>query len=183
MFFFDRENFIQDSISDYYGTKLRDVFVGFLFVLGFFLFSYKGYKSEGKGLLHNDNFFANLGGVFALCVAIFPTTSDCAVIRGVHLTSAVLLFAVFTYFCLIIFRRGVAFEIQTEMKKVRNKFYLWAGILIIIFVVSAGLSFYLIDEPTRRSTDIIFYCETLALWVFGFSWLIKGDAAFADKEE
>lgn len=182
MCFFDKENAIQDSISDYYGTELRDVFVGFLFVLGFFLFSYKGFKSEGKGLLYNDNFFANLGGAFALCVALFPTTSEYGSIRAIHLTSAVLLFAVFTYFCLVIFRRGVAISVQTEMKKIRNKFYLWCGILIIIFVVSAGLSFVLMNEETRKETNIIFWCETFALWVFGGSWLIKGEAFFEDKK-
>jgi cytochrome bd-type quinol oxidase subunit 2 len=182
MFFFDCENFIQDSISDYYGTQLRDVFVGFLFVLGFFLFSYKGYKTEGKGILYNDNFYANLGGVFALGVALFPTTSECSGIRAIHLTAAVLLFAVFTYFCLVIFRRGLAFSVQTKMKKVRNKFYFWCGVLIIIFVVGAGLSFFVMDEETRRDTNVIFWCETFALWVFGGSWLIKGEAFLEDKQ-
>lgn len=182
MLFFDKENFIQDSISDYYGTDLRDVFVGFLFALGFFLFSYKGYKAKGKGLLHNDHFFAILGGVFALCVALFPTTSESGTIRAIHLTSAVLLFAIFTIFCLVIFRRGVAIDDRSDMKIFRNKFYMWCGILIIVFVVGAGLSFFLMDEETRRETDIIFWCETFALWVFGFSWLVKGEAAFADKK-
>ena len=183
MLFFDKENFIQDSISDYYGTELRDIFVGFLFALGFFLFSYKGYKAEGKGLLHNDQFFAILGGIFALLVAIFPTTSECDTIRAIHLTSAVLLFAVFTIFCLVIFRRGVPFSAQTKMKKVRNRFYMWCGILIIVFVLGAGLSFVFMTEEARRDTDIVFWCETFALWVFGFSWLIKGEAAFTDKLE
>lgn len=181
MFYYDREHFIQDSISEYYDTEMRDVFVGILFVLGFFLFSYKGFKNEGKGLLYNDNFYANLGGAFALCVALFPTTSESSVVRAIHITSAVLLFGVFTYFCLVIFRRGVADSVQTEMKKVRNTFYFWCGILIIVFVAAAGLSFVVMDEETRRSSNIIFYCETLALWVFGFSWLIKGETVFVDK--
>ncbi|PQJ72377.1 hypothetical protein [Polaribacter butkevichii] len=183
MLYFDKADFIKDSISDYYGTQLRDVFVGFLFVLGFFLFSYKGYKSEGKGLLYNDNFFANLGGAFAICVALFPTTSKIAFIRTIHLSSAVLLFAVFTYFCLVIFRRGVAIEKRSEMKKLRNKFYLGCGILIILFVGSAGLSFIVMTEEARNETNIIFYCETLALWAFGFSWLIKGEAVLEDTSK
>ncbi|MFK8059308.1 MAG: hypothetical protein AB8B78_04370 [Polaribacter sp.] len=185
LFFYDKENFIQDSISDYYGTQLRDVFVGFLFVLGFFLFSYKGFKNPEKGWLHNDNIFANLGGAFALLVALFPTTSKNETIRIIHLTSAVLLFAVFTYFCLVIFRRtNDNKEIKpTAMKKTRNKFYMWCGILIIFFVAIAGLSFVdaIMTEEKRRATDIIFWCETFALWVFGFSWLIKGEVALQDK--
>ena len=183
MFYFDKQNFIQDSISAYYGTEMRDIFVGFLFVLGFFLFTYKGYKSEGKGLLYNDNFFANLGGAFALLVAIFPTTSESSIVRSIHFTAAALLFAVFAYFCLVIFRRGVAEQNRSEMKKLRNKFYFWCVILIIVCVAGAGASFYIMSEEARNETDIIFYFETFALWAFGFSWLIKGEAILEDKKE
>ncbi|KGL63118.1 hypothetical protein [Polaribacter sp. Hel1_85] len=183
MIYFDNKNIVQDSISDYYGTPMRDVFVGFLFALGFFLFSYKGFKDKEKGFFYNDQTYAVAGGIFALGVALFPTTSENGIIRGIHLTSALLLFTVFTIFCMVIFRRGVAFSAQTSMKKVRNKFYFWCGIFIILFVVAAGLSFVFMNEETRRSTDIIFYCETFALWVFGFSWLIKGEAALTDKQK
>ena len=34
---------LQSSISEYYGTAMRDVLVGFLFAIGLFLFSYHGY--------------------------------------------------------------------------------------------------------------------------------------------
>ena len=35
---------IQDSISDYYYTETRNILVGVLFVLGFFLLAYRGYE-------------------------------------------------------------------------------------------------------------------------------------------
>ncbi|QOD61714.1 hypothetical protein H9I45_04490 [Polaribacter haliotis] len=114
---FKNEDFIQDSISDYYGTEARDYFVGFMFALGLFLLTYKGYK------FGNDNLFANLGAVFALGVALFPTTSEYLSIRIIHLSSAGLLFAVFAYFCLVIFKRTKPGGKPTDMKKTRNKFY------------------------------------------------------------
>ncbi len=35
---------IQSSVSSYYHTSMGDVFVGILFVIGFFLLSYRGYE-------------------------------------------------------------------------------------------------------------------------------------------
>ena len=40
---------IQPSISDYYGLRTRDAFVGILFVVGWFLFAYRGYELNGMG--------------------------------------------------------------------------------------------------------------------------------------
>ena len=59
---------LEDSISDYYGTGVRDVFVGILFAIAWFMFAYRGYDS-------GDDFYGDLACVFALGVALFPTTS------------------------------------------------------------------------------------------------------------
>ena len=66
---FGNHHAIQTSISSYYHTIMRDVFVGILTAVGLFLFTYKG---------HNfiDNLAGNLGCVFALGVAFIPTTPD-----------------------------------------------------------------------------------------------------------
>lgn len=37
---------IEDSISDYYGTVVRDLLVGILFTIGWFLFSYVSHKNR-----------------------------------------------------------------------------------------------------------------------------------------
>lgn len=173
--FFENSDTIQDSISDYYGTKMRDFFVGFLFVLSFFLLSYKGYKEN------EDNFIANLGALFALGIALFPTTHPYKSVRIIHFVSAVLLFAVFVYFCLVIFRRRLPDPHCTEMKCVRNRIYLVCGIIIIIAIALAGTSFYFIDEKIRNQYNLIFWLEAIALWAFGFSWLTKGGLFFKDK--
>ncbi len=57
-FLIDNCREIQDSISAYYFTRMRDVFVGMVSAIGLFLMTYKGY---GK----TDTIASNLGGVFA----------------------------------------------------------------------------------------------------------------------
>jgi hypothetical protein len=46
---------------------MRDVYVATLYVFGFFLLSYKGYQRI-------DDIISNLGCVFAVGSALFPTT-------------------------------------------------------------------------------------------------------------
>jgi hypothetical protein len=63
---------LQDSISAYYFTPVRAIFVASMFIVGFALIAYKG---------HNvwEDFLLNIAGMFAPIVAIVPTTTvgDC----------------------------------------------------------------------------------------------------------
>ena len=53
---------IEPSISDYYHTTLRDIFVGALFAIGIFLVSYKGHARDNREPI-SDNLAATLAGV------------------------------------------------------------------------------------------------------------------------
>ena len=97
----------KDSISDYYDTCLRNVFEGILFVLGFFLLTYKGYKPKNNNLAEKDNVFANWGFLFALGVALCPVNYPSAWVQRTHLISAFLLFTVFIYSSLRLFTLSV----------------------------------------------------------------------------
>ena len=85
-FLFFQED-IQKSMSAYYYTGMRNVFVGVLFVLGFFLLSYRGYERK-------DDIAGDLAFLFALGVAIFPTapgghvTPTAQIISNIHYISA-----------------------------------------------------------------------------------------------
>ena len=59
---------IQTSISAYYYTGAGAVFVGVLFAIGIFLFSYRGYKGH-----HADWWAGKAAFGFAIGVALFPT--------------------------------------------------------------------------------------------------------------
>lgn len=55
-----------DSISAYYYTGMRDVFVGILFAIGVFLFCYRGPATQ-------DNLLTNIAGLAAIAIGLFPT--------------------------------------------------------------------------------------------------------------
>ncbi|MDP6707590.1 MAG: hypothetical protein QF893_14690 [Alphaproteobacteria bacterium] len=69
---------VGNSWSAYYhhSPVTRDVFVGVLWAIGIFFILYKGYsKKENIGL--------NIGGFFAICVAMFPMNLYDADVKGV----------------------------------------------------------------------------------------------------
>src|SRR3989344_5703116 len=58
---------IESSISAYYYTVMRDVFVGSLCAIGIFLMSYRGYEWI-------DEVAGKIGTIFAIGTALFPTS-------------------------------------------------------------------------------------------------------------
>lgn len=163
---------IQESISAYYGTIMRNVFVGVLFTIGWFLFSYKGYENA-------DDVAGDLACAFALGVALFPVTSDEAWVRGAHLFFAASLFITLAYFSLALFTKSDGSP--TPRKKTRNKIYRTCGWvmlacigLILVFKVFLTDWIWLVNlKPT-------FWLETFALWAFGISWMTKGKLLWDD---
>ncbi len=178
------DNKIHPSISDYYHTTLRDIFVGTLFAIGIFLVSYKGH-SRKKGERISDNVAATLAGIGAFGLAIFPNK----LVPGqenffqvfmttwanyAHFIAALLFLGAMAYFCLGKFAR-------TNDRR-RRRVYLWCGWGIILFGLLATV-FSIVRiaaSPDTRawveSSGIIFWFEAFGIWAFGLSWLIKGKA-------
>lgn len=173
---------IQSSISSYYYTGMRGVFVGTLFVIGFFLLSYKGHDTI-------DAIAGRFGCVFALGVALFPTTPDSAassharLIGYVHLAFATLFFLTLIFFSLYLFTKTHKDRLPTKRKLQRNKVYKGCGhtmcICILLIVVYSIL-------PSERALLLkeynpVFWLEAIAVVAFGISWLTKGEAILCDK--
>jgi hypothetical protein len=151
-----------------------DVLVGVLFVLGFFLLSYKGYERI-------DDIAASLGCVFALGIALFPTTSHDKLTHTLHFIFAFFLFADFIFFSLYLFRKSDKYGIKTQQKKNRNKVYLICGIIMIFCVAAiAACSFINAWAVATNTYNLIFWFETIALASFGFSWIVKGELLWKD---
>ncbi len=165
---------IQDSISDYYYTETRNILVGVLFVLGFFLLAYRGYEPI-------DSRFANFGFVFALGVALFPCQSEIIAVRVVHFVSAGLLFSVFIWFSLMLFTKTVTETNPTKAEKERNTLYVICGWVMIACLACIGLSFLVLNEEQRNDYNTTFWFESIALWAFGYSWLTKGKFMWRDE--
>lgn len=165
---------IEFSVSDYYDNSTAgDILVGVLFVLGFFLMTYKGYDKV-------DSRAANLGCVFALGVALFPTTSPNHVVYIMHFVFAVLLFSVFIFFSIYLFRKTGPGG-RTKQKDKRDRVYLICGILMILSIVCIAIGMLWLKQLSA-DYHLVFWFESLALISFGISWVTKAEFLFLKDE-
>ena len=159
-----------NSISAYYYTGAVAAFVGILFALALFLFTYRGYRRYKA-----DRVAGMLGGSAALGVVLFPTGAPgtvseppwwTPVLRGLHYLSA----AVFIIFALWLFRKTNVPKGDTlpSDKLWRNRLFLACGLTMVASVLWAGSSAF--------TAAPIFWPEAIALWAFALSWLVKGQA-------
>lgn len=162
------------SVSAYYYSGAVAAFVGVIFALALFLFTYRGYKNDRV-----DRWAGAAGGFCALGVALFPTSPPGAVsapswwsatMGTIHYVSAISLFIVFIVFSLWLFRKTKVpkGEKLPYDKQWRNRIYLACGVVMVASVLWAGSSFFT-GAP-------IFWPETMALSAFAVSWLVKGYA-------
>jgi magnesium-transporting ATPase (P-type) len=164
---------LEFSISDYYDNgSAGDLLVGVLFVLGFFLLSYKGPERI-------DNRAADVGCVAALGLALFPTTycSDCWV-HIMHFVFALLLFSVFIFFSVYLFRKTNPDKTITTEKKYRNRVYLTCGIIMIVCIVAIAVSLLVLDASVSEKYKLVYWFESIALVSFGISWITKSESFY-----
>ncbi|HEX9727010.1 MAG TPA: hypothetical protein VGA37_00725 [Gemmatimonadales bacterium] len=167
---------LQDSISDYYGTGMRNVFVGVLFTIGWFLFAYRGYERQ-------DDVAGDLACVCALGVALAPTTSANQTIRALHFVSAAALFLVLAYFSLSLFTKTAKKVPPTGRKQSRNRIYRMCGAIMLACIALVGLYHGFFQHSAVAAIKPVFWLESLALWAFGWSWFVKGETLWRDGEE
>ncbi len=167
---------IEYSVSDYYDNgPAGDILVGVLFALGFFLLSYRGYDPI-------DSKAANLGCVFALGVALFPTTCKKEWVHNLHFVFALLLFAVFIFFSLYLFRKKDPSKSLTPEKENRNRVYLVCGIIMIICIAGIAVCSFLLEDLSAKY-QLVFWLESIALISFGFSWITKAEFLFFKDDD
>lgn len=161
---------LQPSISEYYDLRTRDVFVGVLFTIGWFLFTYRGYERK-------DDVAGNLACGFALGVALFPR-SGAPWERSVHFASAFALFLVLAYFSLFLFTKSGG--TPTPEKRIRNRIYISCGATMLACIALIGVYYWRLADTPVAALKPVFWLETFALWAFGISWFIKGETLWKD---
>lgn len=180
---------IEPSLSDFFHTTLRDIFVGTLFAIGIFLISYKGYKPD-DGEWFSDDLIATVAGISAFGVALFPNESPTQLITTVtqealglslsplfHYASALTFFFCLGAFCFVKFPKTA--------KPFRRKIYLACGwVIVVATIVIAGASYFKIyGNGDARAIVIeyyvVFWAEAAGVWAFAISWLTKGKADMA----
>jgi len=172
---------IQSSVSGYYYTDLRNVFVGSLCAIGVFLLSCRGYDNK-------DRIAGSVACVFAIGVALFPTTpyadatSQEKLIGALHWSFAALLFLTLAYFSLALFTKTAPNRDPTPQKLQRNIVYRVCGwtILACIFLI-AVVALPAVKTLVERCTPV-FWLESLAIVSFGVAWLTKGETILKDQE-
>jgi len=176
---FGEEPFPRDSLSAYYYSGVRDLFVGTLSATAIFLVTYKVIERN------LDNTLSIVAGLAALSVAMFPTgrpTKDVALsplqdrlgeglVQAIHFGSAGVFIGSLAFLC-------VCFGIREGRRPARPNHrspafwrrYHWAcaGVigLALLFIAVAAL----VGEPKKA----LLIGEAFSVWAFGASWLMKG---------
>lgn len=174
------------SISDFFHTFTRDIFVGIMTAIAIFLIVYRGYERQPDESF-SDNWLATFAGITALGVAYFPNEDPSGnahtltqqllgvqITPFVHYGCALLFFASLAVFC---------FGRFAKTKDLRNrKIFRLCGWIIGIALIGIFISSLLKQvgpEPYKSwviQYNVVFWVEAIGVWAFSASWLIKGRA-------
>jgi hypothetical protein len=169
---------VEGSISAYYLTNMRDLFVGVLVAAGAFLLTYTGYDKT-------DNVLSSIAGVAAIGVAIFPMAYmapgnifglGMPVVGILHYISAAVFFTALAYISYFQFTKG---RNDTKRQQQRNLVYRVSGIVMfgsLVLVLLEGLLPFF-----DGGYYFILIMEAIMLLAFGASWFIKGRAILTDR--
>lgn len=160
---------IEPSISHFYYTPMRDFFVGALCVIGLFLMSYRGYQ-PAKDEWISDRTLGWIAGGGAVVLALIPTTpldpADCPNGFGanetIHLLGAAIFLIALGVFSFSKFARS---DKSTKTYRIMGA-VIFACLLTILVAKIFNLDLW---------PNWLFWLESIAVWAFGISWLVKGE--------
>ncbi len=176
-----------DSISAYYYTGMRDVFVSTLVLVGVLLTCY-------RTPAWRDNAVAIVAGIAAIGIGLFPVDpkfateilqrypemgqAKCYINRGFlgyHFLFVIMFFALSFY---LVYFRFDAFtpRIPTQQKLMRNKIYKVCGAFMLAAFSAIGIL-----AITNKGASI-FWPEAVAVAAFAVAWLVKGQTILKDRE-
>ena len=181
---------LQPSLSGYYYTPMRNVFVGALCGLAVFLVAYRGYD-------RSDTVITNGAGLAAIAAALCPTTTPDrpdlrqVIIGDLHLFFACVAFVLLAVMALRFAKReptpaglsfwkafGYAFGFTRAASSHTPRWqvitYRVCGFTILACVV-------LLYPGSRVYSDALLILETILMTAFGLSWFVKGGKLFAGR--
>ena len=185
---------LRGSISAYYYGRTGGFFVGSLCAMAVFFLSY---QRKTQADYDGDKLMSDLAFVAAAGVALFPTAEagrdaegSELVISTIHVVAAGLLFVLLAVFSLYqftktkpeikhvkgfwpkfmrIFRTDPAHQgALSEKKRLRNLIYRICGWIIVACIV-------LILINNIADWDALFWLESIAVWAFAASWIVKSE--------
>jgi hypothetical protein len=174
-FLLGHTHYIRVSVSAYYHSSVRDEFVAIICSIAMFLLSYNGYTKE-------DAICSKLAGVFALCIALLPTSATddkTDMISKAHYITAGIFFAILAYMSVFLFTKSSGD--MTPEKRKRNKVYRVCGIVMAIAVIGIPIDGIPAVHELVGAYKPTLILEIIALVSFGISWLTKGEFILEDK--
>ncbi len=171
---------IISSISAYYYTISRNLFVGLLFITGFFLLVY-------NGRYYYEALISKVAALCAVGTALSPTgfPEDIvihreeleAVIRSaerLHYVASILLFAQLIFLCLCFARRAKMKGDRTSGG--RRLIYLVCAGLMSLSLLAYPLLWIIcaIPQAALNRFHLLYFAEAIALISFGIAWFTAG---------
>jgi hypothetical protein len=176
---FEGSPFPRGSLSAYYYSGMREVFVGTLSAIGVFLIAY---KVAERNL---DNTLSVVAGFAALVIPVFPTQRPShsgpltplqdllgeSFVKEVHFTASVVFLVSLTIMSFFFGKREGGRPPRAG--KLSPRFWQWfhwscAGVMAAALVWMGATALF--GGPSRS----ILIGQAVAAWAFGASWLMKG---------
>jgi hypothetical protein len=189
---------VQPTLSDYYfatkpvGTRVdlfpvRLWFCGFLFVVGIFLYKYKGFSE-------NEDRWLSVAGLFALGVAVFPMSLDDRndwdfVLAWIGLSQLSLhgICAVLAFTCIAVVIFRYSHSTLDELKDVPPRSYWWAPMkklkpYWVLKVAYSGIALFMavsiataivLHYTHGKQGSYILAAEWCGIWAFAIYWFVK----------
>ncbi len=173
---------LQDNISSYYHTPMRDVFVGAMCAISCFLFCYRGYDWI-------ERLTGYCGTASALGVALFPLDANSdplfqqSIVGYVHTASGGAFFLTLAFYSLYHFPRSRDKNANDALIASRNLIYRSSGIVILLSLLAMGSYLVLLPSAWKvhfNRFNFLLWMEWIAVWAFAAAWLTKGHAILAD---
>ena len=164
---------VPSSISAYYYTPMRDLYVGCLCAIAFFNLCARGYdwRDEAAGVL---SAVSALGMAFCPTWPPWPAGPFAQRMSELHNVFAAIFFATLAIMCLFLFRLTAANRPLTRAKRRRNAIFLVCGLVMVACGVVDFFCHRMSPIPQWGPVGSIFCCEFVALEAFGVAWLVKG---------
>ena len=177
---------VMPSISDYYFSPMRDLVVSALVVFGIFL---AASREDGPDAIQ-PNLIGFMACAGAVGVALFPNQPPTAGMQSfvhtfldpklcimLHFASALMFLFALAAFCLCRFTR------RADVRE--RRFHQYCGKTIIAAGIIATIASFgrLFNWPGMahhvEALNVIFWLETIGVWAFCLSWMVKGRAEMA----
>ena len=167
---------IPQSISiTYYSLFAVGTFMVVLGSAGILLINYKGYDLV-------DDITATIAGVFGILICLFPMSNnniptgifhlDGDISNVFHNISAIGFFGALAFMSFFLFTKTGNKSTMSKQKKIKNVIYRVCGVGMI-----ASFSLMLLNLiPGVNIYCLTWIVETVALFFFGLSWIVKSDA-------